>query len=46
MLVGVGEDKLSLCSSSLVLRAASSSGVRKLLSLRLFLLALRVIFGK
>jgi hypothetical protein len=46
MLVGVGDAKLSLCSSNLVLRAASSSGVRKLFSLRLFLLALRVIFGK
>jgi hypothetical protein len=46
MLVGVGDAKLSLCSSNLVLRAASRSGVRKLFSLRLFLLALRVIFGK
>ncbi len=46
MLVGVGDAKLSLCSSNLVLRAASRSGVRKLFSLRLFLLALRVIFRK
>lgn len=46
MFAGVGEDSASLCSSNLLLRAAKSSGVRKLFILRLLLFALNVILGK